>query len=416
MHYDKSFKYWGKHLSSAKKFFDESIATGAKLCQILPTFFILLMKGAFQFQSAEESFGILSAVLYELARRTHEELGGGEISMTKLLISPTVSQSMGSLKKVHRDMSRSDTEFAVGEVNRTFRYAVHAYAYELNGRRRYQVADGLSEKLGATELRGLISDDIHLPYPCILLEAPRCPEFKVWNDETGWHPFESVNLLADSHHFDEALTGREFKREEEADILKEGRCIHAFFSGASMDPNDPLNDATIHTCLHMTPGMKMEDVIRDAEATHRGKLGAYWEELLNWILNVLVYATWPDAERDHIYVDPEFKKLWDRAQKFPKKSKKKKRLLERSRQLDSNRIFVLGKSVLLDRRRGTESNDSGEKVARKMEIRVRVAGHWRRQAHGAGRKERKLIWIEPFWRGPKDAPIKLAPHVLRSEA
>ncbi|MDX3910683.1 MAG: hypothetical protein QHC67_12810 [Sphingobium sp.] len=30
-----------------------------------------------------------------------------------------------------------------------------------------------------------------------------------------------------------------------------------------------------------------------------------------------------------------------------------------------------------------------------------VIGHWRQHAVGAGRAERKLIWIEPYWRGPE---------------
>lgn len=42
-----------------------------------------------------------------------------------------------------------------------------------------------------------------------------------------------------------------------------------------------------------------------------------------------------------------------------------------------------------------------------------VAGHWKMQVHGAGRTERKRIFIEPYWRGPEDAPIALRPHVLK---
>ena len=33
-------------------------------------------------------------------------------------------------------------------------------------------------------------------------------------------------------------------------------------------------------------------------------------------------------------------------------------------------------------------------------VRFMVRGHWRNQAHGPGRAERKLIRIEPFWKGP----------------
>lgn len=40
-----------------------------------------------------------------------------------------------------------------------------------------------------------------------------------------------------------------------------------------------------------------------------------------------------------------------------------------------------------------------------------VRGHWRWQACGAGRTERKRIWIAPFIKGPESAPIKQSEKV-----
>jgi hypothetical protein len=51
-----------------------------------------------------------------------------------------------------------------------------------------------------------------------------------------------------------------------------------------------------------------------------------------------------------------------------------------------------------------------------LDIRIRVRGHWRRQYYPALGHARnpdgtmnpdshRLIWIEPFWRGPEDAPL-----------
>jgi hypothetical protein len=34
-----------------------------------------------------------------------------------------------------------------------------------------------------------------------------------------------------------------------------------------------------------------------------------------------------------------------------------------------------------------------------------VRGHWKHQPYGPGRSLRKLIQIEPYWKGPEDAPI-----------
>lgn len=42
--------------------------------------------------------------------------------------------------------------------------------------------------------------------------------------------------------------------------------------------------------------------------------------------------------------------------------------------------------------------------------RILVRGHWRNQAHGQGRSERKLIAIEPYWRGPEMAEVVTRPY------
>jgi hypothetical protein len=43
---------------------------------------------------------------------------------------------------------------------------------------------------------------------------------------------------------------------------------------------------------------------------------------------------------------------------------------------------------------------------------VLVRGHIKRQVVGVGRTGRKVIWIEPYWRGPEDAPILARPHLI----
>jgi hypothetical protein len=47
-------------------------------------------------------------------------------------------------------------------------------------------------------------------------------------------------------------------------------------------------------------------------------------------------------------------------------------------------------------------------------IRFPVSGHWRQQPYGPGRKQRKLTYINPYIKGPTDAPLQTKPqiHVL----
>ena len=52
------------------------------------------------------------------------------------------------------------------------------------------------------------------------------------------------------------------------------------------------------------------------------------------------------------------------------------------------------------------SEPTGEGTVRKLKHRFTVAGHARLQVCGPGRKDRKLIWVAPFLKGPEGAPFK----------
>jgi hypothetical protein len=45
-----------------------------------------------------------------------------------------------------------------------------------------------------------------------------------------------------------------------------------------------------------------------------------------------------------------------------------------------------------------------------------VRGHYKRQACGQGRLDRKVIWIEPYWRGPEEAEIVVRPYTVGKDA
>ena len=51
-------------------------------------------------------------------------------------------------------------------------------------------------------------------------------------------------------------------------------------------------------------------------------------------------------------------------------------------------------------------------VKRLSKVQWLVRGHWRNQACGPQRSLRQMKWIEPFWKGPLDAPILVRTYVL----
>ena len=78
------------------------------------------------------------------------------------------------------------------------------------------------------------------------------------------------------------------------------------------------------------------------------------------------------------------------------------------------RTFRLGKPLKVDCRKDIQDYVSGVKD-RVQSVRTLVRGHWRTQRHGPKLSSRKLIWLQPFWRGPEDGPVLVRPTVFDGE-
>ena len=67
-------------------------------------------------------------------------------------------------------------------------------------------------------------------------------------------------------------------------------------------------------------------------------------------------------------------------------------------------IYVSGEKT----QKGSSSKGAGLKNAYQFMVR----GHWRNQAHGKGRKDRKYIWIQPYLKGQDMAEILDKPYIV----
>jgi hypothetical protein len=90
-----------------------------------------------------------------------------------------------------------------------------------------------------------------------------------------------------------------------------------------------------------------------------------------------------------------------------------KAIAKRGAMYPTTQQYVVGKPVRLDlRMRVKEFIAKGEGSTGPMTIQTLVRGHWKNQRHGPAGKDRKFIHIEPYWRGPEDAPIAVRPHII----
>lgn len=76
------------------------------------------------------------------------------------------------------------------------------------------------------------------------------------------------------------------------------------------------------------------------------------------------------------------------------------------------RVFQLGRPIEIDCRPALEEYLGGKREAHELKVQFLVRGHWRNQAHGPKHTLRRRQWIEPFWKGPADAPINVRPHKI----
>lgn len=72
--------------------------------------------------------------------------------------------------------------------------------------------------------------------------------------------------------------------------------------------------------------------------------------------------------------------------------------------------YVLGGNVRVDVRSAVR--DYVERGGSPPSVQSLVRGHWKRQPHGPELSLRKWIHVEPYWRGPEDAPIVAARRTL----
>jgi hypothetical protein len=83
---------------------------------------------------------------------------------------------------------------------------------------------------------------------------------------------------------------------------------------------------------------------------------------------------------------------------------------KRGRDAPTSWTFSLKRPVKVDCREALVDYIRGG--GRSPTVQSLVRGHWKRQACGPGGSHRRLVHIEPYWRGPEDAPIAVRPHDL----
>jgi hypothetical protein len=260
----------------------------------------------------------------------------------------------------------------------------HYTAHEKAGERVYELSAGLAERLQRTELRGLSTDDLRLPFPSIYIVMPDGLGLKLENQVSGKHDLGGVYVT-----------------ETVMDGVRHWKML--FWGPPNDAAKHEFDDALFHFTVRLPEDTDLEEALNLCEkytsmtATQHSAdyYRAFWRPLFKLVMNAVVYATWPDAELRHTE-NSRFTKLMEQLKKHPKGSHKRERVALELKEVPQQRRVVLGPSVRPMEHDAQAAGLSGQ-------WRTLVTGHWKRQVHGEGRALRKWIFISPFWRGPDEA-------------
>ena len=79
------------------------------------------------------------------------------------------------------------------------------------------------------------------------------------------------------------------------------------------------------------------------------------------------------------------------------------------------RVYRVGKPIQLDVRPAIQDYLNGKRHGASPTVQFVVRGHWRNQACGPKLSSHKTIWIQPYWKGPEEAPINIRPHIIEEQ-
>jgi hypothetical protein len=245
--------------------------------------------------------------------------------------------------------------------------------FEMAGGKIFRVAPALAERLLATRI-DVPAGALRLPFRSLML---------VFDDDSSIRAFHA---------------GQPFGR------TPRGGTISSVIFDLQVDGEACLLATSIHTQGRKAHGM-IERSMRYGQGSLDAMLDTHWpgtgdasqrspaKDFHRLFLNTLLYISSDGARTTS-----------------PRRAPAPRDPLNRS-----SREFVLAGDGLVPWRAGP-GLPGGSRVAksgRGSRARQLVAGHWKYQAHGTKLSERKLLWIEPYWRGPDFAELVNRPRLIR---
>lgn len=272
------------------------------------------------------------------------------------------------------------------------------------GQKVYEVGAGLAQALANTRVGNLDMSWIRLPVPSLYVHFPYGEVYMRGYDGT---PIRIEGFLLTEHVCAEKrrLAIALLSKKKEGDHIGITLALHLWQEGSL--------EAAIRGLVKLIT----EQIEQDASLLQVARFPSKTaflracrtdiEAVTTLVINTLLYITCSDAEMRRV----ESPRTTQEKHCTDLKHRKQQKLREKLKKYSGLERTLLGESIVIQR--PTNVSGAGEKTDRTLAVRFQVQGHWRQQAVGPNHSERRLTWIQPYWKGPENADVLARKHLLK---
>jgi hypothetical protein len=265
--------------------------------------------------------------------------------------------------------------------------------YRRNQGRLYHVHPNIANEFRDSQFKNVNCDDLRLPYDSIVIAVPPEANLKIHGhingENEGYHPV--TEIYVSEHSMQYAF-----------DCNKKGwiqyktitRCWTMHI--VSNIDEETLNLPHISLTLTLAEGVPVERVLACDDVGGKRCIDTdIFSQVFRWVMNVVMYATWPEIPHQRFNADRRTHKLYERLPAKPSKKKGRKQKHQRNRQ-----IVVLGGEAIIDRSSPHSMHwREGPQIEVAFVNKVKIPRHWQGYWCGTGRKIKKFIWKDHYYKG-----------------
>lgn len=265
----------------------------------------------------------------------------------------------------------------------------------IGGAPRFRITHGLATQLVLTDADGICAEDLHLPFPTVLIELPS-PNGPLVLDQADQQPrdvsYVIVNRYVSSPRGVEPPAARSIK--EILDHLVRERATREWSSPhLRLLTLDSIEDTVLDDAILLSGAVDAGSSTDLPNTTRRDQ--RCLEAVRRLVVNLALHLR-------HV----------------PSLHPSGGRTVNHDHGLSSI-YYEVGTDVMFDSRLRAASREfclSGTRPEPwRLSKRFVVRGHWKIQPHGPERADRKMIFVSPYWKGPADAPVLFRAHANKDD-